>query len=266
MKILIEHRRLLSDKCSENIEKIQADLTKYLENPDYERLLKRMYERTDKFQEDLVLSKNKKLERDNNDYLKNQVYTYNRPTQLTSEENVETPENVSGDREIQPPHNNYTNQGTNFTDNKHRSKHHPNYRQPRRQEYTHSHSNYHHSQNRHYQTRSENHEQLYHHQQYPQTRQEPWNRQSYYNRYEHNRNEPWNRQQRPDNFNQHDQHYRRDSYNRNYETPRIYRPNQREQEMNNYRFREQRSYHPDHRTHSPSRNRTRDQDYHQKTS
>ncbi|XP_053561237.1 component of gems protein 1-like [Bombina bombina] len=262
IKILIEHRRLLSDKCSENIDKIQADLIKYLENPDYERLLKRMYERTDKFQEDLVLSKNKKLERDNNDYLKNQVYTYNRPTQAIVEENPETLENASGDREIQPSHDNDTKQVTNFS--KHRPIHRSNFRQSRQQEYTNSYPS------------NRFHQQPYHHQQYYQTRQEPWNRQSYYNRHEHNRYDSWNRQPRPDNFNQYDQHYRRDnfnqfdqhhrrdSYNRNYETPRFYGYNQRERDSNNPRGQEQRSYRPDFRTNSPFRNKTRDQE-HQKT-
>ncbi|XP_053560394.1 non-lysosomal glucosylceramidase [Bombina bombina] len=73
IKLLIEHRRDLSNQCGDKIEEIQKELSKHLENPDYERLLKKMYERTDKYQEELVGSKKKKLERDNNDYIKDQV-------------------------------------------------------------------------------------------------------------------------------------------------------------------------------------------------
>ncbi|XP_053571827.1 component of gems protein 1-like [Bombina bombina] len=199
------------------------------------------------------------------------------PIQTTLEVNTEISENASGDREIQSSHDNDIKQGTYFSNNKHRPTHRSNYRQFRRQEYTYPYSNYHYSQNRLHQIRSEKYDQPHYHQQYPQTRQESWNRQPYYNRYEYNRNESWNRQYRPDNFNQYDQHHRRDnfnqydqhhrrdSYSRNYETPRFHKSNQREKESNNPRFREQRPYHSDFRANSPLRHKTGDHD-HKKTS
>ncbi|XP_053575159.1 GATA zinc finger domain-containing protein 14-like [Bombina bombina] len=78
IKILIEHRRQLYSQSSTNIEKIQTDLRVYQQNPDYNKILKEINERTDRFQENIVQNKNKKLQRDHEDYINNCVYTFNR--------------------------------------------------------------------------------------------------------------------------------------------------------------------------------------------
>ncbi|XP_053567542.1 GATA zinc finger domain-containing protein 14-like [Bombina bombina] len=78
IKILIEHRQKLTDECSQNIEKIQKDLLSHVNNPEYKKILKEITDRTDKYQDDIVQSKSKKLQRDQIDYNNNQVYTFNR--------------------------------------------------------------------------------------------------------------------------------------------------------------------------------------------
>ncbi|XP_053571719.1 GATA zinc finger domain-containing protein 14-like [Bombina bombina] len=78
MKILISHRKTLIEQTTKEIENIQMSLEKFKNSQLYDELNDMVLKKTDSYQKDLINVKNRKIIRDEEDYLKGEVYSFNK--------------------------------------------------------------------------------------------------------------------------------------------------------------------------------------------
>ncbi|XP_053571495.1 SCO-spondin-like [Bombina bombina] len=78
LKILIAHRKILVEQSSKEIDSIQKNLEKFKTSHLYDELNTMVLQKTDAYQKDLMLVKNRKLIRDEEDYQKGQIHTYHK--------------------------------------------------------------------------------------------------------------------------------------------------------------------------------------------
>ncbi|XP_053575567.1 TBC1 domain family member 5 homolog A-like [Bombina bombina] len=153
MKILISHRKTLVEQMTKEIETIQTSLDKFKNSSLYDELNDMVLQKTDRYQKDLIGIKNRKLIRDDEDYSKGEVYSFNKkknlpipvaPPNLTSNEQRNNP-NPSNDWILVSHHKNKNKKGnwyyddidTNHGDHQqHREIHHFNERSPQSNHYS----------------------------------------------------------------------------------------------------------------------------------